>query len=376
MAMQVFVECPDRHCVTFNANDTIEAVKHFASSTNGVSVDEQYIMFGGQPIESGTLESHGVSTLSTLIVNARMCGGAKHGKNTGMSAVYGNFERKKDASSEGYGSRKRRSATYMLQAFDCCNLSSSVARNPVISPGGYLFDKQNILENMIHQKQEMKLQMAEYESQRARWEKEQDNKETERKKKELTDFMTQERSATSVFQSPFEKQEKALSEAGKMLLQKKETQQTDEGKIVPKLPSYWLPEYTPNTRETEIKPPSLKTTCPITGVKLRVKDLIPVKFTPADKHSKQALAAREERYVCALTQKVLRNSIACVVLKPTGTVITEEAYTRLVKPDMVDPISGKKLKESDIIKMVSAGTGYAEKGGEIKKAKSAAQMVG
>ena len=44
--------------------------------------------------------------------------------------------------------------------------------------------------------------------------------------------------------------------------------------------------------------------------------------------------------MCALTQKFLRNSVPCVCLKPSGNVITVEAYDRLVKPDMIEPITG------------------------------------
>ena len=44
--------------------------------------------------------------------------------------------------------------------------------------------------------------------------------------------------------------------------------------------------------------------------------------------------------MCALTQKFLRNSVPCVCLKPSGNVITVEAYDRLVQPDMIEPITG------------------------------------
>ena len=78
-----------------------------------------------------------------------------------------------------------------------------------------------------------------------------------------------------------------------MLAMKKETYQTEKGKVVPKLPSFWLPSLTPGARETEIKPPNTKTLCPMSGKPLKVKHLITVKFTMADKHSKEALEARE-----------------------------------------------------------------------------------
>ena len=75
----------------------------------------------------------------------------------------------------------------------------------------------------------------------------------------------------------------------------------------------------------------MKTKCPMSGKPLRLKDLIPVHFTLADKHSSVALEARQERYICAASHKPLRNAVPCCVLRPSGRVITVEAYERLVK---------------------------------------------
>jgi hypothetical protein len=55
-----------------------------------------------------------------------------------------------------------------MQPFDCCHLSSQPAKMPVITPGGYLYDKANILENLLHQKQEISRKLKAYEKQRER----------------------------------------------------------------------------------------------------------------------------------------------------------------------------------------------------------------
>ena len=89
-----------------------------------------------------------------------------------------------------------------------------------------------------------------------------------------------------------------------------------------------------------------------------------------------ALAAQEERYVCPLSQKVLRNSVPTVLLKPTGRMVSKDSFERFVRADMVEPITGLKLKASDIIHMKSAGTGYAGGGAEVKKRKTAAAAYG
>ena len=57
----------------------------------------------------------------------------------------------------------------------------------------------------------------------------------------------------------------------------------------------------------------------MSGKPLKMKDLIPVRFTPLgdDKEAKKALIAQERRYKCPVTHDVLANSVPCVVIKPT-----------------------------------------------------------
>ena len=68
---------------------------------------------------------------------------------------------------------------------------------------------------------------------------------------------------------------------------------------------------------------------------------------------------REERYKCAVTHDVLNNSTRVAVLKPTGDVVTVECVEKIIKKDMVHPLTGQTLKESDFIYLHRGGTGYA-----------------
>lgn len=56
--------------------------------------------------------------------------------------------------------------------------------------------------------------------------------------------------------------------------------------------------------------------CPVSGKPLKVKDLIPVKFTPVEE-GKKSIFAKENRYMCAVTHDTLSNSVPCAVLRPT-----------------------------------------------------------
>ena len=125
------------------------------------------------------------------------------------------------------------------------------------------------------------------------------------------------------------------------------------------LPSFWIPSLTPAAKKTEVKKPDQHVYCPISGQPIAMKDLIDVKFKLAnDVHpDKRPLVAVRDRYVCAVTGDLLGNSVPCAVLRSSGTVVTMDCVNRLIKLDMVDPISGMKLNDNDIIPMQRGGTG-------------------
>ena len=71
-----------------------------------------------------------------------------------------------------------------------------------------------------------------------------------------------------------------------------------------------------------------------------------------------------------MTHDVLSNVIPCAVLKTSGNVVTMECVEKLIRKDMLDPITGEKLKETDIIPLMRGGTGFAKSNqltAEIKK---------
>lgn len=99
---------------------------------------------------------------------------------------------------------------------------------------------------------------------------------------------------------------------------------------------------------------------PITGKPFKMKELVDVKFTLIhDPNDKKSLIAKEDRYKCAVTHDVLNNSVPCAVLRPTGDVVTMECVEKIIKKDMIHPLTSLKLKESDIIQMERGGTGYS-----------------
>ncbi|CAJ1076616.1 nitric oxide synthase-interacting protein isoform X1 [Xyrichtys novacula] len=133
------------------------------------------------------------------------------------------------------------------------------------------------------------------------------------------------------------------------------------------LPSFWIPSLTPEAKPTQIKKPSKVVLCPMSGRPLKMNELITVKFTPLDASlDRVALLTRQDRYVCAVTRDVLGNSVPCAVLRPSGCVVTQECVERLIKKDMMDPVSGDTLTERDIVPLQRGGTGFAASGVDLR----------
>lgn len=94
---------------------------------------------------------------------------------------------------------------------------------------------------------------------------------------------------------------------------------------------------------------------------MKIKDLIDVKFTPVNDpdEKNKSLIAKEARYMCAVTSDVLTNAQQLAVLRTTGDVVTMDCYEKLIKKDMIHPLTNEKLTEKDIIMLQRGGTGFA-----------------
>ena len=257
----------------------------------------------------------------------------RHGKNATASAVYSYHERQKDTAEGEYGTQSAKIGRDSARNFDCCCLTLQPCADPVVTPDGYLFEREAILTNLLKQKRKIAKQEKAYAKQ------------------------CKEKSAKPVKDLESEKflNDQSSSSAIKV---KESITAIDNSK---KLNNFWVNNLQGHASKEEIKKPDTKTYCPITSKPLRLKDLTTVKFTkmPPDEKAGTSLYCTESRYMCAVTKDALSNAITSVVLKPTGNVITLDCYERLVKKDMVEPLSGEKLKEKDIIMLKRGSTGYA-----------------
>ncbi|KAL5007289.1 hypothetical protein ScPMuIL_016095 [Solemya velum] len=289
----------------------------------------------------------------------------RHSKNCTAGTVYTYSEKKRDTSASGYGSKSARLGKDSQREFDCCCLTLQPCRDPVVTPDGYLYDKEALLEYIIHQKKAIARKMKEYEKQRTK-------SQTEEKELKEAGLESQKTAFINSGRAPSGKHENKVSEpeAGPSSL----CNMAADGKS--KLPSFWVPNLTPSAAPTKVTKPDEKIRCPMSGRVLKLKDMIPVKFTLInDRDNKTSLIAKQARYVCAVTNDVLGNSVPCAVLKTSGNVVTMECVQKLVKKDMLDPFNGKKMQDKDIIQLQRGASGFSGAGIKLQAKKEGAALM-
>nr|XP_037847851.1 nitric oxide synthase-interacting protein isoform X1 [Chlorocebus sabaeus] len=339
----------------------------------------------------------------------------RHGKNCTAGAVYTYHEKKKDTAASGYGTQNIRLSRDAVKDFDCCCLSLQPCHDPVVTPDGYLYEREAILEYILHQKKEIARQMKAYEKQRGTRREEQKELQRAASQDHVRGFLEKESAIVSRPLNPFTA--KALSGTSPDDAQPGPSvgpPSKDKDKV---LPSFWIPSLTPEAKATKLEKPvsphsapartvpgrqsppasfsrtgttrsppapalptepaslcplqSRTVTCPMSGKPLRLSDLTPVHFTPLDSSvDRVGLITRSERYVCAVTRDSLSNATPCAVLRPSGAVVTLECVEKLIRKDMVDPVTGDKLTDRDIIVLQRGGTGFAGSGVKLQAEKS------
>ncbi|XP_051845764.1 LOW QUALITY PROTEIN: nitric oxide synthase-interacting protein [Antechinus flavipes] len=291
----------------------------------------------------------------------------RHGKNCTAGAVYTYHEKKKDTAASGYGTQNVRLSRDAVKDFDCCCLSLQPCHDPVVTPDGFLYEREAILEYILHQKREIARQMKAYEKQRGAQQEERRELSRAAAQDQLRGFLEKEAAIVSRPLNPFTPRTGAGP--GPSSTPRPGTR-TDKDKAK-ELPSFWIPSLTPEAKASKLEKPSRVVTCPMSGKPLRLSDLISVHFTPVDGSvDRVGLITRSERYVCAVTRDSLSNSTPCAVLRPSGAVVTVECVERLIRKDMVDPISGAPLTDKDIIPLQRGGTGFAGSGVQLEAKKS------
>lgn len=290
----------------------------------------------------------------------------RHSKNCTANTVYTYHERKKDAKNSGYGTQTVRLGKDSIRAFDCCCLTLQPAQDPVITADGYIYDRAAILEYIVSQKQDIKRREKIYAKQLDRAQRQALEKKKAERDEKARAFM-----ALNTLDTHSKASAQAAESAALASVSKGSNKLTSvESDYKPGCAaSFWtnIPSASESNNEIpDIPKPDPTIRCPMSGKPIRYKDLITVKFTnlePDDKSvssSSRSFASNEIRRICAVSRDPLTSSTRCFVLRPSGSVVTHEVVEKIIKKEMIDPISGAKLKDSDIIEVQTGSGGFAD----------------
>lgn len=283
-------------------------------------------------------------------------GRQRHSKNAGVmgSEALSYSERR----AMGHGTVKERFGKDTLGKYYECCLTLQPAVDPVVTPDGFLFSKEAILENLLSQKKTIKKQMAAWEAAQVEGERKAADEAAVEATAELVAF--DRANHMGISQRTTDAIKTAIVDAA-TLGQGPQTvasvmaikEQEDRAKT---LKAFWMPGMV-GGKETKVDKPSLETICPASGKKLKLKDLIAVHFTPVPE-----CAENEGRFMDPVTKDVFTASSKLVVLAQSGDVVLKDTYEKVLKKD--GHYKGHKLKEKDVIELKTGGTGFSGRDGD------------
>jgi len=281
----------------------------------------------------------------------------RHSKHSNDRSFFSHKERV-DA---GYATtRKDVLGTECFLPFGFCCLSLKAPKHPVVTPDGYIYDREFILEALLQQKLEKAAEKEKFEKQEKRKAQKGLSEQQEAELREIEAFrrtdqgllsedVRHSRAVAKVEGDPEEgRPEKRLKRGELLTINKAEFRKN----------AFWAAGNTPTAAPAELKKVDTTTKCPMSGKKLRAKDLLTVKFEIADQKLMDQGGGRGV-FCCAVSKHAITHQQA-VLLKPSGIVVLESVLKDCVLKDMVCPVTGEKLKsKGDILKLQQGGTGFA-----------------
>lgn len=279
--------------------------------------------------------------------------GQRHSKNAGVmgSESLSYAERK----GLGFGTvQERLGKDSMGNYYDCC-LTLQRAVDPVATPCGYIYSKEAILENLLAQKKAIKRKVAAYEAQQEDLKLKAAEKETLENQAKLISFDRQNHMGISTRTA--EAIENAIHDEAEHLHDAKGARTVlatkGQAERVKEMKAFWIPSQSRNAAIL-LEKPSTDLVCPASGKKLRLKDLITMKFTE--------VPGEEHLYMDPITKDVFTNASKLVLLKATGDVILKETYEKCVKPE--GSYAGARIKPDEVIELATGGTGFVAHDGD------------
>lgn len=239
--------------------------------------------------------------------------------------------------------------------FGYCRLSLQPAVDPVATPSGNIYSREYILEYLLTKKKDLKRQRAQYEAEQAELangEKQEEKMQAEKKIKEFID------SQEGIVDTTVKLQKKSTEDIAKEVSIGRRDHLDDQLKKQLKdhlKSNFWVPDMTPDGVKQKTEKPPDRPLSPCTQRPLKITSIFPVNLIKDEGASD---GPRDIRFMCPVSQKqITHQKVVCI--KSTGTVMLKDCYEKYVKKDLVDPETQKPFKESDVVNLVSGGTGFA-----------------
>mmetsp|Transcript_10458 Transcript_10458/g.14810 ORF Transcript_10458/g.14810 Transcript_10458/m.14810 type:complete len:299 (+) Transcript_10458:156-1052(+) len=270
------------------------------------------------------------------------------------------YERTKKFKSSAYGTTTARLHSDSQLKFGTCALNLQPilsGEQAVATPSGHVYSQEAILNYLLTKTQDLKRDQRQYETQLALLEQQQEEELKAQEEKDIQQFEYTQRltQAGSIGDDSSKRSNTKQHE------QEKQTRTKNE---ILKKSSYWMPQVAPDyakdtaatstTKQTLPSPPPDRPVSPYSGQPLRRKDLIPLTLERDDDG---------KNIVCCVSHKAITTQPVVAITKSgSGHVMLEDMYTTLVKPTMICPMTGKKIKPKHVLVLQKGKTGFASSG--------------
>eukprot|EP01080_Neovahlkampfia_damariscottae_P004620 gene4620-8193_t len=266
---------------------------------------------------------------------------SRHSKSVNAKPYFSHAERKKLTE---YGTQSQRVTKDSFLEFGDCGLCLKQARNAVVTPHGYIYCKECILENILKQKKEIK--------------KKQQQTELEKKHEELEKKLKE--------KEELEKKKKEFDKITNYTSQN-ETKESDRISSVSSS-NFWIPSKTPQEDKTEKIKEKKEILDPSCSKPIKIKQLIEVEFqqVKADKEEN----SYKKKFECPCCRKTFEGGLKGSILKTCGHTICSSCFKKFTSKDLTCLVCSKKLKTSkDVIEVQANFTSFASSAGEKSEAK-------
>jgi len=125
--------------------------------------------------------------------------------------------------------------------------------------------------------------------------------------------------------------------------------------------SPWVPQFTPEAKLTDIKPPPRRPASPMTGAPLRTKDLIPINLEREVDTSVRSGTSGPVRFICPVSRKTITTQ-KVILIKTTGALMLESTAHKVAYKSMICPLTSKPFRMEDVLELVSASSGFSASG--------------